>query len=83
MLKIKWTNRITNNGVFQWVKEERLLLNILKNRRPSWIGHSIRHNEFVANILEGAIFGNKAMGRPRLTYLFTYFLTYSMVQSPS
>jgi hypothetical protein len=49
MLKIKWTDRITNEEV--------------------WIGHIIRYNEFVVNILEGAISGKKAMGRPRLQYL--------------
>jgi len=69
MLQIKWTNRITNDEVFQRAKEERLLLNILKNRCPSWIGHTIRHDEFVVNILEGAIFGKKAVGRFRLKYL--------------
>ena len=31
--------------------------------------HTIRHNEFVVNILEGAISGRKAVGRPRLQYL--------------
>jgi len=46
---------ITNEEVFQRAKEERLLLKILNNRRHSWIGHIIRHNEFVVNILEGAI----------------------------
>ena len=66
MLKIKWSDRITNDGVFQKVKEERLLLKILKNRRHSWIGHTIRRNEFLVNILEGAISGKKAVGRPRL-----------------
>jgi len=40
-----------------------------KNRRHSWIGHAIRHNEFVVNILEGPIFGKKAVGRPGLHYL--------------
>jgi hypothetical protein len=30
MLKIKWTDRITNDEVFQRAKEERLLLEILK-----------------------------------------------------
>jgi hypothetical protein len=45
-------------------KEEILLSKMLKNRRHSWIGHIIRHNEFVANILEGAISGKKAVGRP-------------------
>ena len=33
VLKIKWTDRITNGEVFQKVKEERLLLKFLKNRR--------------------------------------------------
>jgi hypothetical protein len=55
MLKIKWADRITNGEVFQRAKEERLLLKILKNRRHSWIGHTVRGNEFVVNILEGAI----------------------------
>ena len=69
MLKIKLTGRITNDEVFQMAKEEILLLKILKNRRHSWIWRTIWHNEFVANILEGAISGKKAVGRPRLEYL--------------
>ena len=55
MLKIKWKDRITNEAVSQRAKEERLLLRILKNRCLSWIGHTIRHNKFVVNTLEGAI----------------------------
>jgi len=52
MLKIKWADRIMNDEGFQRVKQERLLLKILKNRRHSWIGHTIRHNEFVVINLE-------------------------------
>ena len=51
------------------MKEERLLLKLSKNRRHSWRGHTIRHNEIVINILEGAIFGKKAVGRAGLQYL--------------
>jgi hypothetical protein len=69
MLKIKWTDKITNDEMFQRAKEERLHLKIIKNRRHSWIGHIIRHNEFAVNILVGAISGKKAVGRPRLQYL--------------
>jgi hypothetical protein len=69
MLKIMWTDRIMKDEVFQRAKEERLLLKILKNRGHLWIGHIIRHNEFVVNILEGAISGKKAVGSPRLQYL--------------
>jgi len=61
---------ITNNEVFQRAKEERLLLKFSKNRRHSWTWHKIRHNEFVANIFEGAIFGKKSRGKSsRLQYL--------------
>jgi hypothetical protein len=35
MLKIKWTDRIMNEEIFQRVKEERLLLKTLNNRRHS------------------------------------------------
>jgi len=69
MLKIKWTDRMMKDEVFQRAKEERLLLKILKNRCHTWIGHIIRHNEFGVNILEGAISGKKAVGRPRVQYL--------------
>jgi hypothetical protein len=42
-------------------KEERLLLKIKKtiNRRHSWTGRTVRHNEFAVNILEGAISGKE------------------------
>jgi len=69
MLKIKLTDRITNDEVFQRTKEEGFLLKFLKNRRHSCIGLSISHIEFAVNILEGAISGKKTVGRPRLRYL--------------
>jgi len=56
MLKIKWTDRIMNDEVFQKAKDERLLkFFFFKYRRHSWIGHTVRHNEFAVNILEGSI----------------------------
>jgi hypothetical protein len=65
MLKIKWTDKITNDDVFQKAKRERLLLKILQDRSHSRIGHIIRHNEFVVNILEGAISGQMFVGSTR------------------
>ena len=57
MLKIKWTDRITSDEIYQRAKEGRLLLKILQNRSHSGIGHTVGHNGFVVNILEGAISG--------------------------
>jgi len=70
-LKIKWMERKTEDEVFQRAKEERLLLQILKSRRHSWTGHTIRHNEFVVNSLEGAISGKKDRGKTLTTILKT------------
>jgi hypothetical protein len=50
---------------FKGRKKKDYLLKILKNGRHSWIGHTIRHNEFVINTLKGVISGIKAVGRPR------------------
>lgn len=69
MLRVKWTDRVTNEEVFQRAEEERCLMNILKDRRHSWIGHIIRHNEFTLSILEGIVTGQRGRGRPRLQYL--------------
>jgi len=69
MLKIKWTDRITNYKVFQRAKEERLVSKILKNGSRSWIMLISRNNEFAVNILEGAISGKKTVRRLRLQYL--------------
>ena len=50
MLKIKWTDRITNDEIFQRAKKERLLLKISENISLSWIGHTIRRNEFILTL---------------------------------
>jgi hypothetical protein len=54
---------------FSRTKEETLLLKMLKNGRHSWIRHTIRHNEFGANILEGALSGKKDRGKTSTTVL--------------
>ena len=69
MLKIKLTDSITKGKVYQRAKEERLFFKNFKNRRHSCLRHTIRQNEFVVNIREGAMSGKKAVGRPRLQYL--------------
>jgi len=48
-------------------ERRKIVLEILKNRRYSW--HSVRRNESVVNILQGAIIGKKTVGRPGLQYL--------------
>jgi hypothetical protein len=61
-----------NNKCWSFSKGERrkITLKNFKNRSHSWIGHITTHKEFVINILEEAISGEKtAVGGPRLQYL--------------
>ena len=37
--KISWTDRVTNEEVLSRVGVQRQLMNILRNRKKSWIGH--------------------------------------------
>ena len=51
MLKIKWTDRITNDGVFQRAKEERLLLKFLKAIFLLLLFEKLHHSIFYLSIL--------------------------------
>ena len=42
---------------------------MLQNGRHSWIGHTVTHNEFVVNILEGTISGKKGSEKTSTTML--------------
>jgi hypothetical protein len=37
-------------------------------RKIKFIGHLIRHNDFIINIFEGKIMGRRPRGRPRTNY---------------
>jgi hypothetical protein len=58
--KIKRTDRITKNEVFQRAKEERLLLIDATNEMGIYV---IKHKEILGNILEGVISGRKGLGK--------------------
>jgi hypothetical protein len=52
MLKIKWTDKIRNEEVYRTIGEKRTLWNTIGKRRITWIGHTLRNNGFVKNIIQ-------------------------------
>lgn len=44
------------------------LLNYIGRRKSKMIGHIMRHNQFLKNVFEGKVLGEKPRGRPRTTY---------------
>jgi hypothetical protein len=68
-LKIKWTDQIRNEEVYRRMEEEGALWNNIGKRRTRWIGHTLRHNGFVKNMIEGKKEGKVLRGRPRDKYM--------------
>ena len=65
ILKISWRDKITNEEVLRRTGEGRNLKDNLIRRKKTWIGHVIRGNDYLTNVIEGAMEGRRARGRPR------------------
>ena len=69
MEKISWTDKVTNEDVLRRVGIERQLIYMLRSRKKSWIGHVLRGNGLLKEVLEGRMEGRRVRGRPRLGML--------------
>ena len=69
MGKISWMERILNEVVLGRVGVERELINMLKCRKKRCIGHVLRGDGLLKEVIEGRMEGNKPIGRPRLGML--------------
>ena len=65
MKNIKWQDHITNEEVLRLVEEERSMIKTILLRQRQWIGHVLRRNSLLTEVLEGRCKGKKAKGRPR------------------
>ena len=66
MLKVKWTEKKTNAEVLKEAHVERSLLTSIKKRKHKWLGHIMRHEGLLKDIIEGKMDGKRRKGRPRL-----------------
>jgi hypothetical protein len=67
MLQIKWMEEIINEEVYRRIDEERTKWNTIEKRRTRSIGHTLRHNGLVKNMIgrgriEGEFPKRKAKG---------------------
>ena len=61
--KIKWTDRVTNEDVLRRVGEERIIIKTILQRKANWIGHILRRDCLLHDVIEGKLQGSNA-GRP-------------------
>jgi hypothetical protein len=55
MEKISWTDHVRNEEVLLRVKEQRNILHDVSKRQANWIGHILRRNCLLQQVIEGNI----------------------------
>jgi hypothetical protein len=60
-IEISCTDRVRNEEVLLRVKEQRNILHEISNRKANWIGHILRRNCVLQQVLEGKIKGGIEM----------------------
>ena len=65
MEKISWTDHVRNKEVLLRVNEQRNILHEIRKRKASWIGHILRRNCLLKQVIEGKIKGEMEVTRRR------------------
>jgi hypothetical protein len=65
MEKISWTDHVRNEEVLLRVSEQRNILHEIRKRKAIWIGHILRRNCLLKEVIEGKIQGQKEVTRRR------------------
>ena len=65
MEKISWTDHVRNEEVLLRVNEQRNILHEIKKRKANWIGHILRRNCLLKQVIEGKIKGEMEVARRR------------------
>ena len=68
MVKIKWSERVTNEEALDRIGEKRTLLNSILRRKANWFGHILRRN-CLHDAIEGHMTEVKGVRRRRRTHL--------------
>ena len=49
---LKWSEKVTNGQVLDRIGEKRTLLNNILRRKANWIGHILRRNCLLRDVIE-------------------------------
>ena len=64
-----WKNQKTNEYVLDLVKEKRKLLNTVLERKKQWLGHILREESLLKEVIEGRMEGKRGRGKTRIMLL--------------
>ena len=63
--RISWRERVSNEEVMKMVDETRCMIRTICQRKKNWMGHVLRGDGLLKDVLEGRMLGKKRQGRPR------------------
>ena len=63
--EISWTDHVRNEEVLLIVNEQRNILHEIRKRKANWIGHILRRNCLLQEVIEGKIKGQIEVTRRR------------------
>ena len=63
MEKISWKEKKTNENVLEMVGETSKLVDIILEWKKNWIGHVLRGDELLKEVMEGRMEGRRPKGR--------------------
>ena len=72
MLRVSWTQRVTNEEILRRMGKAKEVLATVKRRKLQYLGHIMRHEEryqLPICILQGKILGARGRGRRRISWL--------------
>ena len=67
MLRMSWTEKVTNEEVLKRAKTKKRLYNIIQTKKLQYFGHIIRQSGDTLHrtVLDGKVKGSRGCGRPR------------------
>lgn len=71
ILKISWTDKVTNIKVLERMKKELEIIHTIKRRKLEYLGHVTRGERYglLQLIIQGKILGRRNIGRRRISWL--------------
>jgi len=63
MEKISWTDHVRNSEALLRVNEQRNIIHEIIKRKANWIGHVLRRNCLLKQVIEGKIKGQREVTR--------------------
>ncbi|CAH1224416.1 unnamed protein product [Diabrotica balteata] len=85
VLKISWTDRITNKEVLERVGKEREIITTIQTRKLEYLGHVMRgpKYEILRLIIQGKIQGRRSVGRRQNSWLKNLLSSFCRFNSDS